>query len=149
MSTHEAKGVLTHPPSGTSLVCCIPVPPHQFNYCVQLGDRRFQLIDGLGRKLLREGGEVVSVFERVVPQPFQGVDLVVAFLELCDVEFVPAVARGGVLRVAGGRPAVRVVTKTLLKLGEVLLVKWPVLLCDTWNICPAVIDTCVRWEGPL
>ena len=115
-----------------------PVPVlQQGQHLIQLPHRCLQLADGVGGEFLGLG-EIGGVFQRVLLQPLEAVQLEGTLLDLGDVERPPAVFLG-VLRLPFG-PAVGIAAVALLEVGEVRLGEWTVFLGNPGDVRPAVID---------
>src|ERR1022692_2411718 len=91
--------------------CLAPVGKQGKNL-VQLPDRALQFADGFT-------GQLVGVFERILLEPFEAVELELAFAHLGDLELAPAVVRriGG----AAAGVALRIGAEALLEALEMLL----------------------------
>src|ERR1022692_4817590 len=97
--------------------CLAPVGKQGKNL-VQLPDRALQFADGFTGQLVGVG-EVVGVFERILLEPFEAVELELAFAHLGDLELAPAVVR----RIGGAAAGVaqRIGAEALLEALEMLL----------------------------
>src|SRR5438105_560004 len=112
------------------VLCAVPIF-EQPKDRVQFGGGTLELLDSLRHKLLGFG-KVVGVIERILFQPLEAIELELLLFHLTDVELAPTVLLGIGWPPLASPAWIRPVA--LLKLGEVLCRKRPILLCDAGNI---------------